>query len=73
MELYTILIHILHWFPGFVFISIVHGILVVVVEGPPQPRIIGAEEGRYPGGPPPPASVVDRAISAAVHAIYEII
>ena len=61
MNFYSILISILRWFPGYVFIVVyvIHGILVVGVGSPPQNCSLGSEEFGDPGGPHPPASVVN--------------
>ena len=64
IDLYSIIFSILRRFLGciFVVVSVICGILVIVGGGPPQPYVLGAEEGVEPGGPPPPSSIVDRAI-----------
>ena len=39
---------------------------------PPHPRCIGAEEGGEPGGPTPPASVVDGGIDVIIYEFYTV-
>ena len=69
MEFYTIIIYILRRFQGFVFISIIHGILMVIGGGPQQNCGIGAKEVGETGGPPPPTYVAKCAIVVVVYVV----
>ena len=74
MEFNLNIISIIHRFSGFGFVvlSVVHGILVAGRGDPPNPCILGLEEGGETDGPSPLAFVVGRVIVVIIYDVYAV-
>ena len=72
MDLYSIIIIFLRWFPGCVFVvfSVIHGILVVGRGDTSHTRSFGTKEGRDPGFPTPPSPTVNRKIVITLYVVF---